>query len=187
VKVGILALQGAVLEHCIMVEKCGHEAIPIKTVAELKKIDRLIIPGGESTTIGKLMAEYQLDHEIIKKVNLGMPVYGTCAGLILLARTIKGNKQKTLNLIDVEVIRNAFGRQIDSFEAYLKVKGLGYPLFKGVFIRAPYIAKIGKEVEALAYFENKLVMAQYKNIMVSAFHPELGNDIRIHQLFLQEY
>lgn len=185
-KVGILALQGAVLEHLRMVERCGHQAIPVKTIAHLKQIQRLIIPGGESTTIGKLLTRYQLDEEIIELYHRsGLPIFGTCAGLILLAKQVKEYKQPVLGLIDITVKRNAFGRQINSFEAQLEIKNITPPLFKGVFIRAPYISEAGKNVQVLCCFRENIVVAREGNILVSSFHPELGNDIRFHQYFLE--
>jgi len=185
--VGVLSLQGAVEEHLMMIKRCGFEGVKVKTVEDLEKVDRLIIPGGESTTIGKLARIYGLDQEIIKKGKEGMPIFGTCAGMILLANKVVGSsKQIRFNLIDIVVERNAFGRQIDSFEADLKVENLKGKLFRAVFIRAPYIKKIGSKVKVLAKFKGKIIMAQQKNILVSSFHPELTDDIRIHKYFLSE-
>ena len=185
-KVGVLSLQGAVEEHLRMVKRCGFEGIKVKTVEDLKKADRLIIPGGESTTIGKLARIYGLDKEIIKKSKEGMPIFGTCAGMILLANKVVGNEQIRFNLIDIVVERNAFGRQVDSFEADLKIENLSGKLFRAVFIRAPYIKKIGSNVKVLAKFKGKIIMAQQKNILVSSFHPELTDDLRVHKYFLSE-
>jgi len=186
-KVGILALQGDVLEHLKMVEQCGHQAIPVKTIAHLNQIQRLIIPGGESTTISKLLARYHLDEKIIELVHRsGLPIFGTCAGMILLAKRIERQKQPVLGLIDITVKRNAFGRQINSFEADLEIKEISPPLFKGIFIRAPYIVKAGNTVQVLCCFNKNIVLAQQGNILVSSFHPELGNDLRIHQYFLHQ-
>lgn len=185
-KVGVLSLQGAVEEHLEMIKRCNLEAIKVKTVGDLKKIDRLIIPGGESTAIGKLAKIYDLDREIIKKGREGMPIFGTCAGMILLASKVMGIEQIRFNLIDIVVERNAFGRQVDSFEVDLKIEGFSGKPFKAVFIRAPYIKKVGKEVKVLAEFEGKMVMARQKNILVSSFHPELTKDLRVHQYFLSD-
>jgi len=184
--VGVLSLQGAVEEHLRMIKRCGFEGIKVKTIEDLEKVDRLIIPGGESTTIGKLAKIYGLDREIIKKGKEGMPIFGTCAGLILLANKVVGSEQIRFKLIDIVVERNAFGRQVDSFEADLKIKNLNGKLFRAVFIRAPYIEKIGSKVKVLAKFKGKIIMAQQKNILVSSFHPELTDDIRIHKYFLSE-
>jgi len=186
-KVGVLSLQGAVEEHLRMIKRCDFEGIKVKTVEDLEKVDRLIIPGGESTTIGKLAKIYGLDREIVKKGREGMPIFGTCAGMILLANKIIGNKQIRFNLIDIVVERNAFGRQVDSFEVELKIKDFNGEPFKAVFIRAPYIKEAGKEVKILAEFRGKIVMARQKNILVSSFHPELTEDIRVHKYFLSNH
>lgn len=187
-KVGVLSLQGAVEEHLEMIKRCGFEGIKVKTVGDLEKVDRLIIPGGESTAIGKLAKIYGLDREIIKKGREGVPIFGTCAGMILLANKVVGNEQIRFNLIDIVVERNAFGRQVDSFEVDLKIKieDFSRKPFKAVFIRAPYIKKAGREVKVLAEFKGKIVMARQKNILVSSFHPELTNDLRVHKYFLSE-
>ncbi|MFW6149500.1 MAG: pyridoxal 5'-phosphate synthase glutaminase subunit PdxT [Atribacterota bacterium] len=186
-KVGVLALQGAVVEHLKMIDRCGHQGIPVKTITDLNKIHQLIIPGGESTTIGKLLVRYHLDEKIIDLYNrTGIPIFGTCAGMILLAKHIEGKKQPILGLINISVKRNAFGRQINSFEAELEIKGITPPLFRGIFIRAPYISKVEKNVELLSRFRGNIVVAREGNILVSSFHPELGNDIRFHQYFLEK-
>jgi len=184
--VGVLSLQGAVEEHLRMIKRCGFEGVKVKTVGDLEKVDRLIIPGGESTTIGKLAKIYGLDQEISKRGREGMPIFGTCAGMILLANKVVGNEQIRFKLIDIEVERNAFGRQVDSFEADLKIENLNGKLFRAVFIRAPYIRKIGSNVKVLAKFKGKIIMARQKNILVSSFHPELTDDLRVHKYFLSE-
>ena len=183
---GVLSLQGAVEEHLRMIKKCGFEGIKVKTVEDLRKVDRLIIPGGESTTIGKLAKIYNLDREITKKGKEGMPIFGTCAGMILLANKVVGNEQIRFNLIDIVVERNAFGRQVDSFEVDLNIENFTGKPFGAVFIRAPYIKKIGSDVKVLAKFKGKIIMAQQKNILVSSFHPELTDDLRVHKYFLSE-
>ena len=185
-KVGVLSLQGAVEEHLNMIKRCGSEGIKVKTVEDLKKIERLIIPGGESTAIGKLAKIYGLDKAIISRAREGVPVFGTCAGMILLAKEIQDNEQIRFNLINIVVKRNAFGRQVDSFEADLKIEAFTGKPFKAIFIRAPYIKEIGREVNILAQFNGKIVMARQKNILVSSFHPELTNDLRVHKYFLSK-
>ena len=185
-KVGVLSLQGAVEEHLEIIKRCGFEGIKVKTIEDLEKVDRLIIPGGESTAIGKLAKIYGLDREIVKKGREGMPIFGTCAGMILLANKVLGNEQIKFNLIDIVVERNAFGRQVDSFEVDLKIEDFTGKPFRAVFIRAPYIKKAGIEVKILVEFEGKIVMARQKNILVSSFHPELTNDLRVHKYFLSE-
>lgn len=184
-KVGVLDLQGAVIEHIKALEACGCEVERIKTIEQLDHIDGLVIPGGESTTIGKLMTKYGFHNAIIEKAQQGMPIYGTCAGLILLAKEAVGSEQPLLSLMDVKVQRNGFGRQVDSFEADLVIDELAGEPFKAVFIRAPYIESVGDEVKVLSKFEDKVVMARQGNYLVSAFHPELTDDNRVHQYFLK--
>ena len=183
---GVLSLQGAVEEHLRMIKRCGFEGVKVKTVGDLEKVDRLIIPGGESTTIGKLAKIYGLDKEISKRGKEGMPIFGTCAGMILLANKVVGNEQIRFKLIDIEVERNAFGRQVDSFEVDLNIEIFTGKPFRAVFIRAPYIKKVGSEVKILAEFKGKIVMARQKNILVSSFHPELTDDLRAHKYFLSD-
>lgn len=183
--IGVLAIQGAVSEHLDALRRCGVEAIPVRKSEEIKSLGGLIIPGGESTTIGKLMERYGLDKEIRIRAKKGLPVFGTCAGLILLAKEIVGSDQPSLGLMDIAVQRNAFGRQRESFEAEIEVPALGNRAFPGVFIRAPYIVKAGKGMEIMALFEGKIVMARQGNTLVTAFHPELTEDFRLHQYFIK--
>lgn len=185
-RVGVLSLQGAVEEHLNMIKRCGFEGIKVKSVEDLEKVERLIIPGGESTAIGKLAMIYGLDKAIVRRGREGMPIFGTCAGMILLAKEVKDSEQISFNLIDIAVERNAFGRQVNSFEADLKIEGITGKPFRAVFIRAPYIKKAGNEVNILAKFNSKIIMVRQKNILVSSFHPELTNDIRIHKYFLSD-
>lgn len=185
-KVGVLALQGAVWEHLQMLKHCGQDVILVKKNSQLQKVKSLIIPGGESTAIAKLMESSRLGDAIINlyyKTNI--PIFGTCAGMILLAKKVEGYQQFTLGLVDITVKRNAFGRQIESFEAELEITGITPPSFKGIFIRAPYITQCGEQVQKLCYFNQNIVLARQGNILVSSFHPELGNDLRIHQYFLK--
>lgn len=184
--IGVLALQGAVREHMRMIEKSGAEGLAIKHPEELSGIDGLIIPGGESTTITKLMRKYRFVDAIEKAFADGVPVFGTCAGLIVLAKKITGGTEPLLKLMDTEVKRNAFGRQRESFEADLDIPVIGEIPFTGVFIRAPWIEDVGKKVEVLSRFEDKIVMAEEKDLLVSAFHPELTDDNRIHSYFLEK-
>jgi 5'-phosphate synthase pdxT subunit len=184
-KIGVLALQGAFREHCAAIRQVGAEAVEVRLPAHLDGLDGLIIPGGESTTIGKLAALYGLDAAIARFAQeQGRPVYGTCAGMIYVARDI-GRDQPHLNLIDVEVARNAFGRQVDSFEADLSIPALGDPPFPGVFIRAPLIRRTGPGVETLAALpDGTVVAARQGRTLVTAFHPELTDDLRFHRYFL---
>lgn len=183
--IGILAMQGDFAEHQQILKRCGTDSLLIRKPSELDQVDGLIIPGGESTTIGKLMVQYGLDQAIIDKANEGMPVWGTCAGMIVLAKKIKESDQFSLRLMDIEVQRNAFGRQVDSFETELAIPVLGDRKFPAVFIRAPYIESVGPGVDILARYNDLIVMAKQKNILVTAFHPELTDDLRVHQYFLQ--
>ncbi len=185
--IGVLALQGAVREHIQMIERCKARGISIKRPHELSLIDALIIPGGESTTIDKLMEKYNFV-ETIRKLNAdGLPVYGTCAGLILLAKKITEGTQPLLKLMDIEVKRNAFGRQRESFEADLDISELGSRSYKGVFIRAPWIESVGQGVTVMAKFDGKIIMARQDKLLVSAFHPELTGDCRIHEYFIERF
>lgn len=184
--VGVLALQGAVREHIYMIEKCGARGLAIKKPHELLQLDSLIIPGGESTTIGKLMVKYDFIDIIKELYEKGLPIYGTCAGLILLAKRITEGTQPLLSLMNIEAKRNAFGRQRESFEANLDIRELGEPPFKGVFIRAPWIESVWADVKVIAVLQGKVVMAREGRLLATAFHPELTDDIRIHRYFIEE-
>jgi len=181
-KIGVLALQGDFREHIQMLIKCKVDTVEVKLPEDLSDVDGLIIPGGESTTIGNLMQRHDLDRKIIQKHKKGMTIYGTCAGAILLAKDIVGSKQPRLNLLDISVKRNDYGRQIDSFEAELNIENIGK--FKGVFIRAPVIEKVRNGVKVLSKFDNKPVLIQKNNILASTFHPELTNNTRLHEYFI---
>lgn len=183
-KVGVLALQGAFREHCWMLERLGATAVEIRKPEELDDIAGLIIPGGESTTIGKLMVQWGLLEKIRSRVAEGMAVYGTCAGMILLAKDIVGSDQPRLGLMDVTVRRNAFGRQRESFESTMNVPEFGEQPVSAVFIRAPYIEEASAAVTVMATVNNKIVIARQDKMLVTAFHPELTNDDRIHKYFL---
>jgi len=185
VKIGVLDLQGAVIEHVKALEACGCEVERIKTVDQLEHIDGLVLPGGESTTIGKLMDKYGFQEAIARRAREGMPIYGTCAGMILLAKEAVESEQPLLSLMDITVQRNGFGRQVDSFEADLQLAGIEGGPYKAVFIRAPYIQSVRDGVDILATFQDKIVMARQGNCLVSAFHPELTDDLRVHQYFLK--
>ena len=184
-KVGVLALQGGFVEHIAALRQLGVEAFPVRLPAQLKGLNALVIPGGESTTIFSLMCEYHLADETNRLIAEGLPVLGTCAGLVLLAKKIVGTNQGSLGAMDIQVRRNAFGRQVDSFEADLDVSQLGAPLFRAVFIRAPRIEKVGKRVEVLAALpDGTPVAAREQNLLATAFHPELTGDVRFHEYFL---
>lgn len=182
-RVGVLALQGDFREHRALLDDLGVESIAIKLPAQLDEIDGLIIPGGESTTIGKMAVRFGLLEPLRTSIHAGLPVYGTCAGMILLAASLTEGDQPLIGVLDVLVRRNAFGRQNESFESTLEVSGLDEP-FHAVFIRAPWIEKVGGQVEVLASFDAHPVMVRQETIMASSFHPELTGDRRIHQMFL---
>jgi 5'-phosphate synthase pdxT subunit len=183
--VGVLALQGASDLHVQMLARLGVEARRVRTEAELDSVDALVIPGGESTTISKLLDANELFEPLRRRLDSGMPALGTCAGMILLADAIIDGRadQRPLAAIDIDVRRNAFGRQIDSFEADLPVGGLDEPLH-AVFIRAPLVERVGADVEVLATVDGRPVCCREGSVMVSSFHPELSDDPRLHQLFL---
>jgi len=185
IKIGVLALQGAFLEHVQMLESLGVQGVEVRLPEQLKDLDGLVIPGGESTAITKLMHHYHLTDPLRELASRGIPIFGTCAGLIVLAKHLTANNVETLGLMDITVARNAFGRQLDSFEAEIDVPALGKALFKAVFIRAPIIEKVGTGVEVLAKLENgTIVAARQDKLLVTAFHPELSGDARFHRYFL---
>ena len=182
--IGVLALQGDFEAHEKMIRSLPDtETAFIRSASELDAVQGLVIPGGESTTIGKLMIKHDLFEPIRERVMHGMPLYGTCAGLILMAEEIEGSQQPRLGLLSVTVARNAFGRQVDSFEANIECPAIGDEPVRGVFIRAPYVTRVGNNAEALAYYENKVVAVRQKHLLGTAFHPELTGDDRIHALF----
>lgn len=183
--VGVLALQGAFREHVKALESLGAESREIRRRRDLEGIDALIIPGGESTTIGKLMVSYHLLEPIRELGAAGLPVYGTCAGLVMLAKSVVEGDQPLLGLMDIEARRNAFGRQVKSFEAPLAIPALGAEPFPGIFIRAPWIESAAPEVEILASHDGHPVAARQGSLLVTAFHPELTDDPRLHRYFLQ--
>jgi 5'-phosphate synthase pdxT subunit len=186
-KVGVLALQGAFREHIRMLTSLGAEAVEIRLPAELDEVDGLVIPGGESTTMRKLMADYRFVDTVKEFAASGRPIFGTCAGCIVMAERIDGRRQDLLNLIDIDVERNAYGRQLESREADIAGAALGEEPFHAVFIRAPRILGIGPGVEDLARYRETVVLARQKNILVATFHPELTGDSRIHGLFLRMF
>ena len=182
-RVGVLALQGDVREHLRLLVDLGAEALAVKHAEQLDDLDALVIPGGESTTIGKLANRFGLIDPIRETIGDGLPVYGTCAGMILLASSVTEGDQPLIGALDVVVKRNAFGRQNESFEADLDIEGLGDP-FHAVFIRAPWIEKVGSEVEVLAEIDEHPVMVRQGRLLATSFHPELTGDDRIHRMLL---
>jgi 5'-phosphate synthase pdxT subunit len=184
-KVGVLGLQGDVREHVRAVESAGAHAIVVKRPHEVDFVDGLVIPGGESTTIGKLLDRFGLLEPIAQRASAGMPLYGTCAGLILMARDVVGAEDvpHKLAVLDVAVRRNAYGRQVDSFETDLEVAGLD-GAFRAVFIRAPAIERAHDRVEVLARHDGAPVLVRQGRLLASSFHPEMTGDARIHELFV---
>ena len=186
-KVGILALQGAFSVHEEMLQSLGANTVQVRNPHDLGLVDALVMPGGESTTMSHLLNTSQLFDPIAERIKDTMPVFGTCAGMILLAKSIADGRldQRFYGAIDIDVQRNAYGRQVESFETDLDVDGLESP-FHAMFIRAPQVVRIGSDVEVLSTHEDKVVLARQGSVMVASFHPELTSDKRIHSLFLQE-
>ncbi len=184
-KIGVLASQGAFAEHIAVLNRLNVEAVPVRLPRELEGLDGLIIPGGESTSIGKLMLDYDLTGRIRDLVREGLPVFGTCAGMIIMSGKISHSNTEPLGVMDISVRRNAFGRQRESFEAELSIPVLGATPFPAVFIRAPAIERTNGSVEVLARLaDDTIVAARQGKLLVSAFHPELTSDLRFHQYFL---
>ena len=185
-RVGVLALQGDFREHIAALTEIGVDAIPVKTEAEINSVDALVLPGGESTTIAKLARIFGVFDLLKAKIDSGLPVYGSCAGLILLAdRILDGVEgQETFGGLDITARRNAFGRQVDSFEGEIEFAGLGK--LNGVFIRAPWVEEVGSGVEILATSHGHPVAVRQGSILATSFHPELTNDHAVHRYFIEE-
>ena len=182
----MLALQGDAREHLRALDSAGATPVEVKTAAQLGGVDALVLPGGESTTIGKLLDRFELIEPLRERANDGVPLYGTCAGLILMATEILGSQDAPhrLGVMDVGVRRNAYGRQVDSFESELEVKGLDAS-FTAVFIRAPVIERVGDGVEVLATSDEVPVLVRQGHLMASSFHPEMTGDARLHEMFVR--
>ena len=185
-KVGILALQGASRRHAEAVAALGGHPVEIRVPEDLSGIEGIILPGGESTTMSKLLGLSGLFDALAERLTAGLPAFGTCAGMILLSSRILDGRtdQRSLGVLDVDVRRNAFGRQVDSFETDLVVKGVAGGVFPAVFIRAPVIERVGEGVEVLASIDDRPVLCREGPVMAAAFHPELSHDLRLHELFL---
>jgi pyridoxal 5'-phosphate synthase pdxT subunit len=190
VKIGVLALQGAFALHARVLRTLGTEPVEVRLPIDLDSVDALVLPGGESTTMSFLLESSGLFDAIGTRLRTGMPVLGTCAGMILLAREIVDGRpdQRSLDAIDIAVRRNAFGRQVDSFESDLKIEGLDAPErpFSAVFIRAPFVERAGDDVDVLAEVDGHPVLCRQGSALAAAFHPELTDDPRLHELFLRE-
>ncbi|MFD0712865.1 pyridoxal 5'-phosphate synthase glutaminase subunit PdxT [Paenibacillus sp. GCM10027626] len=182
-KIGVLALQGAVTEHMRSIEAAGGEAVAVKLTEQLEDLDGIIIPGGESTTIGKLMRKYGFIEALQQFSKQGKPLFGTCAGLIVLAKQIEGQEETHLGIMDITVARNAFGRQRESFETDLPVKGIDEPI-RAVFIRAPLIKEAAPGVDVLSTYNGEIVTARQGHLLACSYHPELTDDYRLHAYFL---
>ena len=189
-RIGVLALQGDVREHLAALGRLGADAVAVRRPEELAGVDALVLPGGESTTISKLARIFELLEPLRERVAAGMPAFGTCAGMILLADRIEDGVagQETIGGLDITVRRNAFGRQVDSFEGPLRVSGLDEPIH-AVFIRAPWVESVGDGVEVLARMEEgpaagRIVAVRQGRVLATSFHPEVGEDARLHQMFV---
>lgn len=187
-KIGVLDLQGSVIEHINILKNCGAETVAVKYPDQLDSLQGLIIPGGESTVIGRLISRYNFKDKIKQLATSGaLAVYGTCAGMVLLSSKVNSSDVEPykLDLINIDVLRNAFGRQKESFEADIAINILGEKAYHAIFIRAPIITKTEKGVEILARYEDKIIAARQNNILVSSFHPELSTDKRFHEYFIK--
>ncbi|MEC1903334.1 pyridoxal 5'-phosphate synthase glutaminase subunit PdxT [Bacillus atrophaeus] len=182
--IGVLGLQGAVREHIRSIEACSAAGLVVKRPEQLNEVDGLILPGGESTTMRRLIDTYHFMEPLREFAAQGKPLFGTCAGLIILAKEIQGSDNAHLGVLNVKVERNSFGRQVDSFEADLTIEGLAEP-FTGVFIRAPHILEAGEDVEVLSEHGGRIVAAKQDNLLGCSFHPELTDDHRVTELFVQ--
>ena len=183
-RVAVLSLQGAFIEHEKMLEKLGVDSFELRKKSDLEKnFDGLIIPGGESTVQGKLLRESDMLDDLKSRIENGLPVFGTCAGLILLAKHIENDERSQIATMDIKAVRNAYGRQLGSFYDECDFKGIGK--IPTTFIRAPYIAEVGKGVEVLSVCKGKIIAAREKNQLVTAFHPELNSDLSVHKYFIE--
>lgn len=190
-EIGVLALQGDVVEHLEALRRLDVPARPVRRASELEAVDAMVLPGGESTAMGNLLTTFELLEPLRKRVAAGMPAYGSCAGMILLATKVLDGRddQVTLGGIDMTVRRNAFGRQIDSFETQVEMEGIGGGPFHAVFIRAPWVERVGLDVQVLGRVngtaaDGKIVAVRAGNVMATAFHPEMTGDVRLHRAFV---
>lgn len=184
--IGVLGLQGDVAEHLASLSRCGVAGCRVRRAGELAEVDGLIIPGGESSTIGMLLDRFGLMEPLRERIRGGMPVYGTCAGLILLATEIEGSRQTRIGCMDVAVLRNAYGRQVDSFEAPLQFRDEDQPPMRGIFIRAPRITRLlDPEVQVLMEAHGDPVLVRQGTMLAGSFHPELTDDARVHRYFVE--
>lgn len=183
-RIGVLALQGAFKEHIKIIKSLGHEAVEIRKAKQLDNLDGIILPGGESTAIGKLLNDFKIKEVLVNKINNGLPVWGTCAGMILLAKELDGDEEAHLQVMDIKVRRNAYGTQLDSFVTKEVIEGVSEKEIPMVFIRAPYIVDMGEKVDLLHKVGGNIVAARQGNILVTSFHPELSDDKTFHEYFI---
>lgn len=184
IHVGVLALQGDVREHIAMMNGLNIDCTPVRTADEISAVDGLIIPGGESTTVGKLLDRFGQMQAVRALPGLNKPIYGTCTGMILLAKNIENSDQHRIGIMDITIRRNAFGRQVDSFEEDLQIDGIPGDPVRAVYIRAPYVTRVGEGVKVLATTNSHPVMVRQGWLLATAFHPELTDDNRVHKYFL---
>lgn len=183
-KIGILGFQGAFVEHELHIERLGHEAVDVRYPGQLEELDGIILPGGESTTIGKLLIRTGMMEPLRQKIENGLPVWGTCAGMILLAKELEDDPMKHLAVMNIKVRRNAYGTQIDSFDTDILIPAVNSEPTPLVFIRAPYVTKVGAGVDVLCEIQGHVVAAREKNMLATSFHPELTNDSSFHRYFI---
>ena len=184
-KIGVLAVQGDFVEHRAVLERLGVDVVEVRLPDDLDGVDGLIMPGGESTTFSRMMDLYSLKGPIKKMASENIPIWGTCAGMIMMARELTEDKPIPMGLMDIQVVRNAFGRQTESFEQDLDVPSLGEEAFRGIFVRAPVISSVGEDVDVLTRLgDGRPVAVQERHLLATAFHPELSEDARFHQYFL---
>jgi len=184
-RIGVLALQGDFAEHLVMLRANGVDAVEVRTLAQIDEVDGLVIPGGESTTIARLLIAFGMLEPLRERIRGGLPTWGTCAGAILLADDVPSLDREPLGVMDMTVERNAFGTQIQSFEADLDIRGIEGPPLRAIFIRAPVITRVGPGVEVLARLpDGRIVAARQGRLLATSFHPELTNDTRMHGLFV---
>lgn len=183
-KIGVLALQGAFIEHVQIIEKLGHQAIEVRKSEQLNEVDGLILPGGESTAMGKLLVDFEMKTDLVKRIHDGLPVWGTCAGMILLASELDGDEEPHLKVMDITVRRNAYGRQLDSFIAKEVVHDVSEEPFPLVFIRAPYIVAMKDNVKMIHKVEENIVAVRQDNMLATSFHPELTDNTKFHEYFI---